>query len=168
MAVSAIPCLISPGIASPFAIATHEHADPFPHASSLARALPYLALAGSILSFCLGTSFAKQLFPHIGAQGTAAYRVGFSALILLVLFRPWRQRVARADLLATARYGAVLGLMNLSFYMALRSIPLGLAIAIEFLGPLTVSLIHSRKLRILPLLAWRRRGWRCCCPFMAA
>jgi inner membrane transporter RhtA len=71
--------------------------------------------------------------------------VGFSALILLVLFRPWRQRVARADLLATARYGVVLGLMNLSFYMALRSIPLGLAIAIEFLGPLTVSLIHSRK-----------------------
>ena len=108
-------------------------------------ALPYLALLGSILSFCLGTSFAKRLFPLIGAEGTAAYRVGFSALILLVVFRPWRLGASRANLLAAMRYGAVLGLMNLSFYMALRSIPLGLAIAIEFTGPLTVSLIHARR-----------------------
>lgn len=112
----------------------------------LARALPYLALACSIVSFCFGTSFAKQLFPTVGAPGTAAYRVGMSALVLLIVFRPWRHPLNRADLVATMRYGAVLGLMNLSFYMALRTIPLGLAIAIEFLGPLTVSLLHSRRL----------------------
>ena len=111
----------------------------------LARALPYLALAGSMLSFCVGASFAKQLFPPLGAQGAIAYRVGFSALILLILFRPWRTPLTRADLFATMRYGAALGLMNFNFYMALRTIPLGLAIAIEFLGPLTVSLIHSRR-----------------------
>ncbi len=114
-------------------------------ASPLHRAMPYLALAGSILSFCFGTSFAKQLFPSIGAPATVAYRVGFSALLLLIVVRPWRLPVARADLLATMRYGAVLGLMNFCFYMALRTIPLGLAIAIEFLGPLTVSLLHSRR-----------------------
>lgn len=113
--------------------------------SPLLRAAPYLALAGSIMAFCIGTSFGKQLFPSVGATGAIAYRVGFSALILVLLFRPWRMRLTRADLFATMRYGAVLGLMNLSFYMALRTIPLGLAIAIEFLGPLTVSLLHSRR-----------------------
>ncbi len=120
-------------------------ASPPPLSSPLARMLPYLALAGAITSFCVGTSFGKQLFPIIGAPGTVAYRVGFSALILLVLFRPWRMPLTRADLVATVRYGAALGLMNFSFYMALRTIPLGVAIAIEFLGPLTVSLLYSRR-----------------------
>ncbi|HEX7872677.1 MAG TPA: DMT family transporter [Sphingobium sp.] len=111
----------------------------------LARALPYVALWASITSFCVGTSYGKQLFPAVGAPGAIAYRVGFSALILLALFRPWRAPLTRADLFATMRYGAALGLMNFSFYMALRTIPLGLAIAIEFLGPLTVSLLHARR-----------------------
>lgn len=116
-----------------------------PAPSPLTRALPYLALAGSISSFCIGTSFAKRLFPLVGAEGTAAYRVGFAAIILLIINRPWQTPIARPALLATMRYGAVLGLMNLSFYMALRTIPLGLAIAIEFLGPLTVSVLHSHR-----------------------
>lgn len=111
----------------------------------IARAIPYAALAASMTSFCIGTSYAKQLFPVIGAEGTIAYRVGFSALILAAVFRPWRDMPPRADVVATMRYGAVLGLMNLCFYMALRTIPLGLAIAIEFLGPLCVSLLHSRR-----------------------
>lgn len=120
-------------------------ASPTTAPSPLARILPYLALAGSISSFCLGTSFGKRLFPLIGAPGTVAYRVGFAAIILLVLTRPWRMRANRGDLIAIMRYGAALGLMNFSFYMALRTIPLGLAIAIEFLGPLTVSLLHARR-----------------------
>lgn len=112
---------------------------------SLVRVLPYLALAGAMLMFCIGTSLAKQLFPLVGAPGTVAYRVGFSALLLLILFRPWRLPLSRADLFATMRYGAALGLMNLCFYMALRTIPMGPAIAIEFLGPLGVALIYSRR-----------------------
>ncbi|HZU62898.1 MAG TPA: DMT family transporter [Novosphingobium sp.] len=107
--------------------------------------LPYAALAGSVLSVCLGTSFAKQLFPLIGAPATVAYRVGFSALVLMLVFRPWRLSLRRAEGLAVLRYGAAIGLMNFCFYMALRSIPLGLALAIEFLGPLSVSLIHARR-----------------------
>jgi inner membrane transporter RhtA len=126
--------------------------------SSLSRALPYLALCGSIASFCVGTSFGKSLFPLVGAQGTVSYRVGFAALILLAIWRPWRQKISRADLLATMRYGAVLGLMNFCFYMALRSIPLGLAIAIEFLGPLTVSLLHARRLAHIAMVALAAAG----------
>ncbi len=107
---------------------------------------PYAALFVAIVTLCVGTSFAKQLFPLVGAEGTTAYRVGFSALILLALWRPWRYPLSRADLTAVALYGAVMGLMNLCFYMSLRTIPLGLAIAIEFTGPLALALIHSRKL----------------------
>lgn len=118
---------------------------PHPATSPLARAVPYLALIGSMLSFCIGASFAKRLFPMVGAPGAIAYRVGFAALILLVAVRPWRTPLTRADLLATMRYGAALGVMNITFYMALRTIPLGPAIAIEFIGPLAVSVLHSRR-----------------------
>lgn len=109
------------------------------------RFLPYAALLAAILTFCLGTSFAKSLFPLVGAEGTTAYRVGFSALILLAVMRPWRAPVNRRDLLRIVPYGVALGTMNLCFYLSLRTAPLGLAIAIEFLGPLTVSLLYSRR-----------------------
>jgi len=111
-----------------------------------ARLLPYAALLAAIVVLCVGTSFAKSLFPLVGAQGTTAYRVGFSALILLLVWRPWRSPVSRADLGRIAAYGAVMGLMNLCFYMAIRTVPLGLAIAIEFVGPLLLAVSSSRKL----------------------
>lgn len=108
--------------------------------------LPYAALLGAIVTLCVGTSLAKGLFPAVGAQGTSAYRVGFAALILVLVWRPWKHPIARADLGRIALYGAVMGLLNLSFYMAIRTIPLGLAVAIEFTGPLVVSVAASRKL----------------------
>jgi len=111
----------------------------------LIHALPYLALVGGMVSLAVGTSFAKQLFPLVGAEGTSTLRVGLSALILLAVWRPWRFALSPDDAGRILLYGAVLGLMNLSFYMALKTIPLGLAIAIEFSGPLTLALIHSRK-----------------------
>ena len=113
--------------------------------SALRAATPYAALIGAMVSLCVGTSFAKQLFPLVGAQGATAYRVGFSALLLCLIWRPWRAWPNGSNLARLAMYGAVLGLMNLSFYMAIRTIPLGLAIAIEFMGPLSLALIHSRK-----------------------
>lgn len=112
----------------------------------LSAALPYLSLVGGMVSLAVGTSFAKGLFPLVGAEGTAALRVGLSALVLIAIWRPWRFALTRADAGRVVLYGLVLGLMNLSFYMALRTIPLGLAIAIEFSGPLALALIHSRKL----------------------
>jgi len=107
---------------------------------------PYLALGGAMLSLACGTSFAKQLFPVAGAAGTSAMRVGLAAVILLAVFRPWRLRLTRNDLGRVLVFGLVLGLMNLTFYLSLRTIPLGLALAIEFTGPLTLALIHSRRL----------------------
>lgn len=117
----------------------------FLRAPRFAAALPYLALLGAIVSLSLGTSFAKTLYPMVGPAGTAALRVGLSALMLVAVWRPWRARFTRADLKALALYGVVMGFMNLSFYMALNTIPLGVALAIEFTGPLAVALFHSRR-----------------------
>jgi inner membrane transporter RhtA len=113
---------------------------------AVAAAMPYAALLAGMVSLAIGTSFAKQLFPVIGAEGTSALRVTLSALILIAVWRPWRFRLTRSDAGRVMLYGLVLGLMNLSFYMSLRTIPLGLAIAIEFSGPLVLALIHARRL----------------------
>ncbi|HEL3751184.1 TPA: EamA family transporter [Stenotrophomonas maltophilia] len=113
--------------------------------SRFAPMLPALAVLGSVTALSVGTSYAKHLFPLIGAQGTSALRVGFSALLLLLFWRPWRWKTRRADAITILRYGLTLGLMNLLFYMAIRTIPFGIAVAIEFTGPLTVAMLSSRR-----------------------
>jgi len=107
--------------------------------------MPYLALFGGMACLAIGTSFAKHLFPLIGAQGTSALRVGLSALILIAVWRPWRFKLSKTNAGRILLYGLVLGLMNLTFYLSLRTIPLGPAIAIEFTGPLALALIHARR-----------------------
>ena len=109
---------------------------------------PFLAvsaLMGSLVSLSLGTSFAKSLFPMVGAAGTTTFRLVFATAILMLLWRPWRQRWQRSDWPALAAYGLTLGTMNLLFYNAIKFIPFGLAIAIEFSGPLAVAIWNSRR-----------------------
>ena len=108
--------------------------------------MPILAIVGSITFLCVGTSWAKhELFPAIGAQGTTALRIGFAALIMLLFWRPWRTPVARTDLRHIAIYGATLGVMCLAFYMSLRTLPFGIAVAIDFAGPLSIAIWSSRR-----------------------
>ena len=115
--------------------------------SAPSRLVPFLLILGSITSLCIGTSLAKAfLFPLAGPTGTTALRTGFSALLLLALWRPWKAAFSRRDLTFIALYGVTLGTMNLFFYLALNSIPFGLAVAIEFIGPLSVTLLYSRKI----------------------
>lgn len=110
------------------------------------RFVPFLAVLGSVTALGVGTSWAKQaLFPVVGAQGTTAVRVGLSALLMLMLWRPWRWRLSRADAQAVVLYGAALGAMNLMFYLSLQTLPFGLAVAIEFAGPLAVAIWSSRR-----------------------
>ena len=115
-------------------------------ASPFQRFVPFLAVLGSVTALGVGTSWAKQaLFPVVGAQGTTAVRVGLSALLMLMLWRPWRWRLTRADAQAVVLYGAALGAMNLMFYLSLQTLPFGLAVAIEFAGPLAVAIWSSRR-----------------------
>ena len=113
--------------------------------SRWAQALPLLAVFGSVVALGVGTSFAKQLFPVVGSLGTTALRVGFSALLLLLIWRPWRRRLSRAEAGSLLRYGVALGCMNLMFYQSLKTIPFGVAVAIEFSGPLTLAVLTSRQ-----------------------
>ena len=97
-----------------------------------------------MLSITLGASLAKSLFPLLGAAGTTLFRLGCAALLLSLVFRIWRVPLDRRTLLGAIPYGLSLGAMNLLFYLAIARIPLGVALAIEFIGPLTVALLSSR------------------------
>lgn len=92
-----------------------------------------------------GASLAKTLFPVVGAQGATTLRLFFASLILLAILRPWRARFTARSLRTVFIYGIALGGMNFLFYMSLRSVPLGIAVALEFTGPLVVALYSSRK-----------------------
>ncbi|HJT99032.1 MAG TPA: EamA family transporter [Rhodanobacteraceae bacterium] len=107
--------------------------------------LPVGSLLLSVVSFQLGTALAKQLFDTIGAQGATAIRLGLGALILWAIRQPWRRLAGRRDWAPLVGYGLTIGVMNLCFYMALRTIPLGIAVAIDFLGPLAIALAGSRR-----------------------
>ncbi|HEY6941265.1 EamA family transporter [Dokdonella sp.] len=103
------------------------------------------ALLVGMLSYQCGAALAKHLFPAVGAEGATAYRLGLAALILLAWRRPWRRSHAREGRRALWAYGLAIGAMNLVFYLSLRTIPLGIAVALEFTGPLALALFGSRR-----------------------
>lgn len=107
--------------------------------------LPILVILISMVSIQSGASLAKSLFPLIGAPGVTALRLALGTLILVVVFKPWRLRFAKAQRLPLLFYGLSLGAMNYLFYLSLQRIPLGIAVALEFTGPLAVALFSSRR-----------------------
>jgi inner membrane transporter RhtA len=109
-------------------------------------AVPVLLVLVAMASVQGGASLAKQLFPAVGAAGTSALRLLLATMILAAVWRPWRARgITRAEWRTLALYGASLGGMNLTFYLALERLPLGVAVAIEFTGPLAVAVLASRR-----------------------
>ena len=108
-------------------------------------ALAVGVLLVAMVSYQCGASLAKHLFPQVGAQGATAYRLGLSALLLLLWRRPWRRRGTPRDWRALWGYGLAMGAMNLVFYLSLRTIPLGIAVALEFTGPLALAMASSRR-----------------------
>lgn len=93
----------------------------------------------------LGAAVAKSLFDELGPTGTVLLRVLFAAVMLVLLWRPGLRRWARGDLALAAAFGVALAGMNLSFYAAIDRIPLGVAVTLEFTGPLAVALLGSRR-----------------------
>jgi len=92
-----------------------------------------------------GASLAKTLFHTLGAAGATALRTALATVILVSVLRPWRARFTAASLPALAVYGVSLGVMNLLYYLALRTVPLGITVSLEFTGPLAVAVLTSRR-----------------------
>lgn len=107
---------------------------------------PVPAVLLAIISVQCGAAIAKTLFPAIGAAGTASIRIGVSAIILLLAYRPNLKAITREQWKIVVPYGLCLGAMNLIFYLAIERIPIGLAVTLEFIGPLLVAIIGSKRL----------------------
>jgi inner membrane transporter RhtA len=102
-------------------------------------------VVSAIGSVQFGAAIAATLFDRVGPAGTVLLRLAFGSAILLAVWRPRVRGRSRRELAMAAVFGLVLAGMNLSFYGALQRIPLGIGVALEFVGPLTVALLGSRR-----------------------
>ncbi|MFE3870465.1 DMT family transporter [Flavobacterium sp. ZS1P70] len=107
---------------------------------------PVPAVLFAIISVQSGAAIAKGLFPIIGATGTASLRIAISAIILLAVYRPNLSKITARQWKFVIPYGLSLGAMNLIFYLAIERIPIGLAVTLEFIGPLLVAVLGSKRI----------------------
>jgi inner membrane transporter RhtA len=112
---------------------------------SLGILLPVLAVVTAQAAFQVGAAFAKNLFPAIAPQGAAALRLLFGSIMLLALVRPWRSWPREAPLLSMLGLGLAMAGAIQMFYLAIDHLPLGIAIAIQFLGPLAIAVFGSHR-----------------------
>ncbi len=122
-------------------------------AGVLERAPSGALVVGAIASVQFGSAIAATLFDRVGPAGTVLLRLTSATIVLLALWRPRLGGRTRRELRSPPRSALVLAGMNLSFYEALARIPLGIAVTLEFVGPLTVAVAGSRRPLDLP-------GWR--------
>ena len=116
---------------------------------------PWGLAVTAILSVQLGSALSVGLIEDVGPAGTAWLRLSMGAIILLAIGRPPLRSIRRPDVLPLFGLGITTGVMTIGFLAAVEHIPLGTAVAIEFLGPLTVAAIrsHNRKALAWPALA---------------
>ena len=100
-----------------------------------------------IVSVQVGGAVAATLFDRVGPLGVVVLRLVSAALVMLLWVRPWRRTWSRADVRVVLGFGAVLGAMNMTFYESLDRLPLGAAVTLEVLGPLTVAVLSGRRWR---------------------
>jgi inner membrane transporter RhtA len=123
-----------------------------PHASVRLRAGAGALVLAELIGQDCGAAIAVLLFPQVGVFGVIALRIGFSALVLLLVARPRLPR-RLADWGVIAAFGLAIGVMNTAFYLATERIPLGTAVTIEVLGPLVLSVVTARR-----AIAWLWAG----------
>ena len=105
----------------------------------------YAMILAAMFSIQSGASLAKDLFAALGPTGVTTLRLTFAAALLLSISRPWRRWPSLKTWRYIVMYGLSLACMNTLFYLALARIPLGIAVALEFGGPLGVALYASRR-----------------------
>ncbi|WP_110670182.1 threonine/homoserine exporter RhtA [Salinicola halophilus] len=111
----------------------------------IARVWPVAMLIVAMVSIQSGASLAQSLFPTIGATGATSIRLILASIMLLAVFRPWRRPIAKSAWKTLIVYGVSLGAMNFLLYQAIQTVPLGIAVALEFTGPLAVAVFSSRR-----------------------
>ena len=119
----------------------------------ISRISPVWLVLGGILSVQFGAGVAKDLFDEISPTSMVWLRLVTSSLVLAAIARPALRGRSRDDWLVALGFGITLGTMNWAIYQSFARIPLGLAVTIEFVGPLTVALVGSRRLRDLVWVA---------------
>lgn len=107
--------------------------------------LPAASIVLAMCSIQYGAALAKGLFPVLGPLGATTLRLVLAALLLALVFRPWRGGLPAGGRRWIAGYGIALGLMNLCYYLALARAPMGIVVAVEFTGPLAVAIAASRR-----------------------
>ena len=118
-----------------------------------APARPLLLVLTAIVSVQFGGALAATLVPEIGAGGSVTLRLLFATAILWAIARPRLRGHGRAAWMTVLAFGAALGLMNLAFYSSLAHLPIGVAVTVEFLGPLALATALSRRVRDLAAVA---------------
>lgn len=121
--------------------------DPAPHGRGETQAVALL-LAGAV-SLQFGAALAVLLIERVGAIGATTLRTVLAAIIVVAIVRPKLKAHSRQDILVGLSFGIALGVMNLCFYEAAARLPLGAAVTFEFIGPLGLAVVMSRKLRDL-------------------
>ena len=111
----------------------------------MSHRFPLGSILGAIVSVQAGAALAKGLFPALGPVGTVGLRVVLSAIMLMAVFRPRLRALSWSQWRAVIPYGLILATMNILFYLSLSRIPLGVAVTVEFIGPLAVAVLGSRR-----------------------
>lgn len=114
---------------------------------ALANGAPEALFVVSAVSQYLGAAIAIGLFDELTAGGVAWVRVLAAAAMIIVVRRAWRRKWTRSELAWSCAFGVVLAAMNLAFYLAIDELPLGNAVAIEFIGPIAVAALGTRTVR---------------------
>jgi inner membrane transporter RhtA len=107
--------------------------------------MPLVALLVAMVSVQTGAALVKGLFPQVGVLGATTLRLALASLMLVAVWRPWRRLPKAHESRSLLIYGAAMGVMNFCFYSALTRIPLGIAVALEFSGPLAVAIAASHR-----------------------
>jgi inner membrane transporter RhtA len=109
------------------------------------RVPPTLLVLAAVMSVQFGSATGKTLFDEVGAGGSVFLRVGVAAILLVAIWRPAAAGRSRRDWVLVATFGFTLAAMNLAFYESIDRIPLGVAVTLEFVGPLGVAIAGSRR-----------------------
>ncbi|RRC94782.1 EamA family transporter [Schaalia canis] len=121
-----------------------SEADPAPQTRLIDRVPPQFFIVGSALIQYIGAAIAVGLFTIMSPSEVAWWRILIAAAVLLVWRRPWRVGLTRADLIRSGIFGLAMTAMNMTFYQAIEYLPLGTAVSLEFIGPVSVAVLRGR------------------------